>query len=313
MPLKGRVRQLTADRGRVWRGEEFLQAAGGTFDLQMPTVIGEDGAAAAGPNSDSLPQGLVVYAFGEEITQVDDQQYALPKTFLGEFNVNTSQNGQISLSPLRQLGQQAQNAANAGTWTLYELMPLDSHKAFAAPGSSSTEEEIFGHMEEETLADLFADLAEPMRSEVVNRYLNDGKQATAATPQSNLWIQIQLKEAIEEDVDSSEVANATERGYFDLTGRAIDGRIKHGKGEEGPTISLTPDNTRGKLIVLKEEAVEKHDATTFDEAQQINVRPLNDYEKMFNEFAIRDKELDEQIATADRDASEISKAIANAN
>ncbi len=312
LPLKGRVLQLTADRGRVWRGVEFLQAAGGNFELQMPTVVDEEGGAAAGPNSDSLPQGLVVYAFGEQITQQDDKQYALPTTFLGEFSVSASQNGQITLSPLRQLGQQAQRTADTSTWTLYELMPLDSHKAFAAPGSSSTEEEIFGHMEEETLNALFADLPDDIRARVVQQYLSDGKQATAATPQSNLWVQVQLNEAIEEDVDSSEQANVTERGYYDSTGRAIDERIKHGKGEEGPTITLTPDDTRGKLLVFKEEAIADLKPGSFEEAQRINVRPLNDYEKMFNDIAIRDKELDEQIAAADRDASEIAKAIENA-
>ncbi|GAB5405616.1 MAG: hypothetical protein Aurels2KO_38470 [Aureliella sp.] len=313
LPLKGRVLQLTADRGRVWRGVEYLQAAGGNFELQMPTIVNEEGAAAAGPNSDSLPQGLVVYAFGEELVQKDDKQYALPKTFLGEFSVSSSQNGQITLAPLRQLGQQAQRTADSSTWTLYELMPLDSHKAFAAPGSSSTEEEIFGHMEEETLNELFSDLAPDIRAKVIAQYLNDGKQATAATPQSNLWVQIQLNEAIEEDVDSSEQANVTERGYYDLTGRAIDERIKHGKDEEGPTITLTPDDTRGKLVVLKEEAIDDLKAGTFDEVQRVNVRPLNDYEKMYNDIAIQDKELDEQIAAADRDASELTKAIANAN
>lgn len=310
LPLKGRVRQLTADRGRVWRGVEFLQESAGDFDLQMAVVQPADGQAAVGPSSESLPQGLVVYAFGEEITQEEDKQYALPKYYLGEFSVKASQSGQITLAPLRQMARQQQRASDGstGTWTLYEVMPLDSHLAFAAQGSSPTDEEIFGRMDEDAIAAIFADLEEPLRSKVIEQYTSDGKKATETTPQGNLWVQLQLKKDLEIDVDSGDNANATERGYYDPTGRAIDDRIKSGE-----RIKLTPDNTRGELVVVKEEAVESLSADAFDIAQRVNVRQLNDYEKAFNEIAISDKELDEQRARVARDAGEITKSIAAAN
>lgn len=310
LPLKGRVRQLTADRGRVWRGVEFLQETGGSFDLQMAIVQPADGEAPVGPSSESLPQGLVVYGFGEEITQDGEKQYALPKVYLGEFSVKQSASGQITLAPLRQMPRQLQRASDGSiaTWTLYEVMPLDSHVAFAAQGSSPTDEEIFGRMDEEVISEIFADLEEPLRSQVIEQYTSDGKKATQTTPQGNLWVQLQLKKEIEIDVDSGDNANATERGYYDPSGRGIDDRIKAG----GP-VKLTPDNTRGELVVIKEEAVESLDADAFDIAQRVNVRQLNDYEKAFNEIAISDKELDEQRARVARDASEISKSIAAGN
>ena len=99
LPLKGQLRRMTADRGRVWREVTMLQSANDQYLLEMPVAkpaddVAQDAApAAAAPNSESLPQNLVVYAFAEE---KDQDGTALPKYYLGEFLVTSSQAGQVS-------------------------------------------------------------------------------------------------------------------------------------------------------------------------------------------------------------------------
>ncbi|MCA9129703.1 MAG: hypothetical protein KDB22_21605 [Planctomycetales bacterium] len=317
LPLKGQLRRMTADRGRVWREVTMLQSANDQYLLEMPVAkpaddVAQDAApAAAAPNSESLPQNLVVYAFAEE---KDQDGTALPKYYLGEFLVTSSQAGQVSLAPTRPLlPEQTASIADSDSWTLYELLPLDSHQAFAAVGSRPNDEEIMGHMEQETLEALFEDVPEDRREALVNTYLNDGKRlADNNAPQDSIWVQVQFDENYEIDVDSQDEANATERAYYDASGRSVDSRLQRDP-DAGPVV-VDPEMSRRLRIVLKEEAARplvSGEGAIAKEVQRFFVRPLIDYEQAFSNTFIRDRELNGRIARIERETAEIQKAEDN--
>jgi flagellar motility protein MotE (MotC chaperone) len=140
---------------------------------------------------------------------------------------------------------------------------------------------------------------------LIDAYLRDGQKATDSDPSETVWVQVNVLNEIEFEVDSKEVANATERGYFDVSGRSIDSRLKVG---ENGIVKLTPE-TKGQLIVLKEEAAAPHISSgKLELIQRVYVRPLIDYEEAFNQHVVRDHEVGESIALFQRDSAEIEKA-----
>lgn len=319
VPVQGKLRRLTADRGRVWRQAELLQAADGSYQLGLSArdvgqdaevdPLTEDPAAAPPPppSSESLPVDTVVYGFAENR---NEEGQPLPSYYLGEFVVKQSQAGQVTLEPTLPLyadQQQRISSGAAANWTLYELLPLDGHETFAAPGSAPSGEQIFGRMDAETIAALFAGVPEEnnRRQQLIDAYLRDGQRAADGDPSDSVWVQVNVLKEYELDVDSKEVANATERGYFDALGRSIDSRLKVG---DNGVVKLTPD-MKGELIILKEEvATPLINNGVLKLVQRVYVRPLIDYEEAFNHHVVRDHEVSETIALFKRDSAEITKA-----
>lgn len=321
VPVKGMLRRLTADRGRVWRQLSYMQANNGEYLLQMASNNAGaadadllDGAApaAAGPaTSESLPANLVVYAFAEELTET-----GIPKPifYLGEYVVTQSQAGQVSLKPtLQLLDSQNQRIAsgNAASWMLYELLPIDSHSAFAEEGSQPNGEAIFGRFDPEVIQALFADVPESMRQRVIDAYVRDGQRASDDDEPKSVWLQLNILENTDVDVDSTEEANATVGGYFDSIGRSVDTRLQR-DGKE--PVTLTSEMNR-KLVIFKEDNVTDRplikqllDGNKAEIVQRLFVRPLNDYEEGFNRLYVRSHELSEQITLVQRESTEISKA-----
>ncbi len=319
VPVQGMLRRITADRGRVWRGANLLQSAAGTHQLELSSetqrnadaaadaLAEEPAAAAKPPSSESLPVNTVVYGFAEDLNEAGQP---IPVFYLGEFVVKESQAGQVKLEPTLPLyvEQQQRIASGAASkWTLYELLPLDSHETFAAPGSQPSEEAIVGRMDEEMIRNMFANVPsdDGRQQRLVDAYLRDGQQASDDDPSESVWVQVNVLMEKEWDVDSKEVANATERGYFDALGRSIDSRLK--VGETG-MVKLTPE-MKGKLIVLPQEvATPLISDGTLELVQRVYLRPLNDYEEAFNRHVVRDHEVSESVQLFKRDSQEIEKA-----
>lgn len=316
VPTKGKLRRLTSDRGRVWRNLNFLQANGTGFQLELPmgdlnadadAGLADDAAvAAAAPSSESLPVQQVVYAFAEEL---NEENQPIPSFYLGEYTVTTSDQGVVTLEPTLEL-RKAQvdfiQSGAAGAWTLYELLPIDSHDAFAAEQSQATDEEIFGHMDEESLNTLLAKIPQDRMDRVVKSYLRDGSAAEDTDPKEAVWVQVNMLKDYEVDVDSQADANADVGGYFDQTGRAVDSRLKRDDGEG--KVVLKPD-MRSNRIVLKEEAARPLiDNGQAELVQRIYVRPLNDYEEAFNRLHVRIHEVGESIRIYKRETAQMEAA-----
>ncbi|MFK7736786.1 MAG: hypothetical protein AB8B50_12185 [Pirellulaceae bacterium] len=316
VPAKGALRRLTSDRGRVWRNVTFLQGNDQGFQLELAAAdLGgnldvDQPADDASPTSESLPVDQVVYGFSEDTNQ---DGRPIPKFYLGEFTVVQSQDGAVTIEPTLPLTppqKQQIQSGEAGSWTFYELLPLDSHLAFAAPGSESNEEATFGRMDEEVLGELFASVPTEggRQTALIDSYKFDGQKAKPQDPEASIWALVNILKPESFDVDSQENANATERGYFDASGRSIDIRLKREEVSEKGSVQLTPD-MKDELILLKEPVARSLvDKGSAEISKRVYVRPLNDYEQSFNNHAIRMKDVAERIELYQRETQLLADA-----
>jgi hypothetical protein len=296
VPLSNEVNRIAVERGRVWRGAVVQPTVGGLMALQLPAnvsnlpVAAPPEAAAGGAAPLALPvveSGLVVdsviYVFGESRQTVG----LVPNVYLGEFVVATNKDGLISLRPT------AQDAITRGdfeTAAVYEIIPIDSHTTFAAEGSKADVDSIFGRMDKAQISELLridaalAD-AEPgtldnktsRKARIIQSYLNDGGRAPDQTPAEALAFQVTFLKDHTEVVDSTEKRNAMEGGYFDLSGRSVDARLK--LDSENGVLFKTGDTFVFDESTAKD--LEKQGIVSLGE--RIFVRTLNDYEFGFRE------------------------------
>ncbi len=255
LPLVNEVSRLTVDRGRVWRSASLVDFKPDSVKLKMaavqapaPNAAGPNPAAAAAAQAKpivagELPAELLVYAFGEG---AGPDGRIMPRIYLGEYFVAESQGGNATLRPINELLPQQMAAINGGqasTWTVYELMPLDSHEAFAAVGSKKSNDAIFGRMDPQAIADLLGiplavyeryeadpsqvkDPKEVRQARLLRSYIRDGGRASETEAPENVWNRIEFLKEYVVEVDSKEQRNASDGGYFDSSGRTVDGRFK---------------------------------------------------------------------------------------
>jgi hypothetical protein len=331
VPLTNELNRLNVERGRVWRGATVAGLAQGeaTLQLGMVTPIAPNPAdpnanpadpnaqpaaaapanAPAGPADIGLSSQTIVHVFGE----TNDPRGLLPSTYLGEFVVTESNGGLIKIKPTGTLTPEQIASIGSGqfpSWAVYELMPLDSHDAFAAEGSKADENSIFGRMDLNELASLLQidptlATAEPtglsikdaIKARVIQSYLNDGARPPEGTPPEQVYVRVEFLKDHTIEVDAQEQRIATEGGFFDLSGRSVDARLK--RGEDGAKVSFK----QGDRIVF--------DSTTANElgkqdivkpVSPVFVRQLNDYEYAF-------REVRRQITAALQDAVLIRREL----
>lgn len=314
--LNGAVRRLTADRGRLWRGATKIGIENGQairLTLAAPVVagLGEDltglppaapAAPAAGGQLSTIPLEMVVYAFSQTR---DEKNNPIPQYYLGEFKVVESNPGQVLLRPTLALEpNQVQAVDREVIWSLYELLPQDSHEAFLAEGATPSDDAAFGRADEQLLNSLLTDIPEEdgRRAKIISDYMRNGTPAQENDPPRNVWVKIEAVKPIVLDVDSEEKANATVGGYFDPSGRTVDERIKRGT-EKNVTLP------EGKQILLPLEKGNEYVANGSAKLiQRIFVRSLNAYEKGFGNHRIRLDDLSKQIDIADRELKVLDEA-----
>ncbi|MBX3422142.1 MAG: hypothetical protein KF752_11365 [Pirellulaceae bacterium] len=295
VPVQARLERLTIDRGRVWRQLRFegqqdnrIQLTLAAPSAKADATDGQPPAAAPATSGASLPANLVVYGFAEEL---DSEGQPLPVYYLGEYRVvdSAATGGRITIEstlPIHPL-HQARIAQGLDGWTLYELLPIDSHVAFAAPGSEPSDEAIFGRMDEEAIQQLLAGVPES----VMSAYLRDGQRASEDDRPEMIWEQVSLLKDHQETVDSGQNADATISGYFDPQGLSVDLRLKrHGQ------VELSPSDVRDNRIVVIESAARDWISKGIAErVQRLFVRPLNDYLGLFNRKYATAFELQERV------------------
>jgi uncharacterized coiled-coil protein SlyX len=294
IPVQGQLDRLTIDRGRIWRQVTFVKHSKVQEKDQVQLSFQNAQAAApagGGPppasGAASLPQNMLVYGFQEVL---DPEAKPLPIFYLGEYRVvaTDAASGSVTLestSPLHPL-HLAKIGQGTESWTLFELLPIDSHSAFIAPGSQPSDEAIFGRPEEDKIKELLANSP----PEVLSAYLRDGQTAEASDSPESIWTQINLLKEYKLDVDADQSADATRSGYFDSSGRAIDSRLKRKE-----MVTLDPNELKNNRIVLPEPDAKKLiDAGVAQLTRRVFVRPLNDYGQLFSMLSAQDYELVEQ-------------------
>lgn len=318
IPLVGKVNRLTMDRGRVWRG---LEKSNFTTNPELLTIRfdskqianGDPGELKAKENVEKL----VVYVFAERLDPTG--RVSLPYAYLGEFVVEEVQGQDMRLKPTLPLlaNQSALLSGEASMLTIFELMPLDSHDAFATDESKSTESEIFGHMDPQTLSTLLniplelaqqnvkGNLDDPnvRMSMLLRSYLLDGQEAPEDAPPESVWTQLEFTGEHTIDVDSKEQRNATDGGYYDPSGKTVDARLKRDSAEV--------KFQAGKTGVFGREAAEEIIKLGVAKAvKRVFVRPLNNYEFGFRDTRQEILQVDQQKGLIERENKVIGRTNA---
>ena len=296
-PLTNELNRLTLERGRVWRGatlQRVTPTSGKTLAtavLQLPMQIsnlpaaapagaagaaGAEAVAAAPVVESGLAVDSVVYLFGEREQTVG----LVPEVFLGEFIVKESKELVLTVSPTTPLSKNQETAMSGyPSWAIYELMPLDSHTAFARAGSSPEESAIFGVMDKEDLAKDFENafrnalppLSEAQKAKILQTYANDGGAASIETPPEALGYRVKFRKDYTDGVDAKGGRTPLEGGYHDTEGNMIDQRLKR---EEAAEIVFKVDDT----YVLDAPSANKLQSQAVVELETpVFLRPLNDY------------------------------------
>ena len=302
VPLTNELNRMALESGRVWRGatiQRLTPAAGATpatalLQLPPPTVIGAisppalsgdpaaAATAAAGPAVETgLTVGNIVYLFGER----DEPVGKIPEVYLGEFLVTDSKDLAITIRPTNPLTKDQEVAMTASpSWSIHEIMPVDSHTAFAAAGSSAEETAIFGQMKPEEIAKDFEaafrnapNLSEARKARILQNYVSDGARADGETAPEALAYKVKFLKDFSEPVDAKAGRSALEGSYHDLGGFMIDERLKRDEpaeivfktGDEYTLEALVANRLQGQGIVQIENPV--------------FIRPLNDYAFAFRE------------------------------
>lgn len=139
LTASGELHRYLMDGGRIWRHCTKTNVAGNSVTLS--TVSPDTPPEEASPNR--IVEKMVLYGFLEQATP---DGLMVPTYYLGEFQATGVTDSTVTLQPLRPLSPEAEQAmaqSNA-PWSLYEMMPLDSHYVFT---ESATEDQMFERLD----------------------------------------------------------------------------------------------------------------------------------------------------------------------
>lgn len=326
VPLASELNRVLLERGRTWRGARVLNANPAGASVELPSALsnlppevpppdpnGAQAVPAAPATSNSLAVESIVYVFGE-----DQQQ--IPVNYLGEYKVTAVNGPAITITPTTPLAQNQAGMVNqSATWAIYELIPLDSHTAFAQPGSQPTEDEIFGAMNPEELSRLLRipleltqrapsdlNVFDSVKARALQSYVLDGSKAPAGTPLENIFYDVTFLKDYTEVVDSNDKRKPTDGGYFDASGRTVDARLMR---DDSPEATFKVDEVYRiygpKAKELEADGIVKLGNPYF-------VRPLNDYAFGFRETRRLTQQAIQDIALVNRELAVITQTEKNA-
>ncbi len=226
LPLAGKAGRLAAERGRVWRNVSKVAVEGNKVRLELvapaPAAGAEDPAAAGGAapaaTVDTIPQGMIVYAFtqgplgsapaapaatapGEAASPADAAAtepapaadpaaggLSVPLVYLGEFRISESTPGNVVVEPVTPLEPNQIKALNdEPVLALYETLPQDSHDAFLTKGAAANDQSVFGMVDEAKLRALFAAVPAGRREALIAAYTRDGGASVDNDPKVNVY------------------------------------------------------------------------------------------------------------------------------
>lgn len=335
LELSRQLSKLGIEAGRRWRGLQMANTNDvKTIQLRQPPAQAAAapgvpaGAAApapapAAPAQPLIPVGLVVYGFSESLIQgANPPLPPLPTFFLGEFQVTASTPTGATLTPTGPLEDNQSKRiteGQAGSWSVYELLPLDAHTPFIAEGSAADDDYIFGRVDENLIRGLLQwtpqddaalsdfkqrlkDAPQPdpevvfneaeqkqyldlsVRGKTFQDYQRDGSRSNTDDPPLSRWLKIEFQQNYTIDVDSPQKAEALEGGFFDDSGRAVDSRLQ--RGEDGSVRFKVGDR-----VEIKEEAANDLNLVGAGKPARLidtyYVRPLNDYRFVLRRIRLR--------------------------
>lgn len=319
LALQADLRSLSSEVGRVYRDLQ-VRDRGPNGIVLAPAPAAPEGIPEGMPGEDeqaaaaTLPpiaEGAVLHGFAEQPWQGESQEsesqeaaFTVPTFYMGEYRVTQSTPEAVTIVPNGQLEPKQQQAINqVNRWSLYELLPLDSHEAFIAEGSQSDEDAIFGRVDEALVNRLLGDPV--ILEETRDAYLRDGTRAQPDDPPATRWVKIQFKKSVTVPVDSQEQRSAADGGFFDSLGQAVDSRLQR---EDGDEVQFA----EGDQLIVKQEATSVliELGAEFDELAYYFVRPLNSYRLVLRRLRQQIDYLNGQADELQRQKEVIERAVA---
>ncbi len=316
--LQHRLNRVLLDRGRVWRRCTPGVPANNAIQVSTvpPTETGEPGDPnTAQPNG--IAPDMVLYAFLEDGNQ-------MPIAYLGEFQVIDAQPTVVTLQETVALdGQQRQLIAappiQPVRWTLYEMMPIDSHHVFSDRDTvgkilDDQPQPVYGEVNEEHLRVIFATVTgqsadSPVVTELVSDYLKDGRPATEQdvnqSPE-NIWVKLEFLKDHQERVDSNNPDAGVSGAYFDPEGYAEASRLRRGdaqlrKGDVGMYLYAQAEHKRAVDDLISSGLCR--------EVGPYFIRSLRDYQEAFHDNLARYSRCIEATRRAQRDVDALKSTI----
>ena len=272
---------------------------------QAPGIPGQpaEEAAAPGPTQPLIDNGMIVYGFAEALVNGAGDK-PLPVFYLGEFFVSGATPTSVTLQPTSPLEKSQIDRIQNGQavqWSVYELLPLDSHDVFIAEGSEADEENIFGRVDSNLVNGL---LSNPkILPETKTAYSDDGKARTDVPPPVR-WVKVEFIKKHTIIVDSPNQFSALEERFFDDSGRSVDSRLQR---DDNGSVSFS----KGEIITLKHEAAEKLiDDGVVELKNTYYVRQLNNYRALLRDLPLNIKRFDDRLKELEYDKTILDAAIA---
>ncbi len=320
--LDTRLGRVILDRGRVWRNCFPAPPAGGTVTLT--TFDAATLPEGATPTPNRISEQTVLYAFVELELPADSgldlpEGTKLPAAYVGEFIATAVTDTTVTLTPaIPLLPASVRLLSREGvTWALYETMPVDSHRSFAADpydrpdwNQNADERAVFGEMDVERLTQLFqlhqADMGDAVEP-VLADYLRDGKRAAEDDAPEDVWLKVRFLEDHSVVVDSEATLDASSSQSFYDQGLATLPIVKRG----GP--SELKEGDVGIFLQESDFLQPLLDSGKVELVEPIYVRKLNNYASGFRNWSLRMSHLDRDIRQSERDNQAITESIQRAD
>ncbi len=308
--LRARLSSKLVDRGRVWRGWEPLGRVAADqgddpprlrYRLRPPRPVVEENGEEEPAAAPRIAPGTVVYAFTErELTAHElEEAFRVPDIYLGEFNVTEANEDAVTLAAMLPPDEEQIEALEAGgtTWVLYDVIPLDSHHAFAV---MDEEERRMVGKEREALTEFFPnryEWPEERYEQFLERLTRFNREATDQDPPENVWVLVEFVRAHEIQVDSDLEQSLLDEGgrFYDASGRALELHVR--RGEDG-TVRLLEGDT---AVFDRDTADTLIGDGICRQIRLLYRRSLSDYGFAFRDIHYRNLDLDVEMARATRD------------
>ncbi len=244
----------------------------------------------------TLPQPLQQALYEDSHLAADDVRglCKVPGVYLGQFTVSNDPQADpstITLTPAVAITEEQFNVLQNPdlTWALYEVMPVDSHEAFA------------GLTEQQITAIFLGQPGVPpeQTTRLVEPFTRDGKLATEQDPPERKWMRVRFIKPQVVEVDAQPIPLPDEP--YDPSGRAVEANLLQGapttfqEGDEALVDFDTAEQWRVQGIVEPIEAVYRRD--------------LRDYAGWFRELAGQSQLIAQELAAAQGDLAKLQNSI----
>jgi hypothetical protein len=140
--LNHRLEMAVTGRGRVWR--DCVPLGGFNNGVIKVSTFAPGPALPDGSQpevtANSLREKTILFVFAQG--SPNERGWQLPETYLGEFMVTSATDTEVTLQKSLVLDDALVDAHVSSPWSLYELMPADSHGAFVRAEAAVAEDEV---------------------------------------------------------------------------------------------------------------------------------------------------------------------------